>query len=88
MTMGGWIAKLDDFLKLSDRNILTHAGKVSHETARLKAEFEFDTFRAAQLAFPQPVDHHFKEAIDELKKIEKQVKKQPKRKPKGGDDAK
>ena len=88
MRMRDWIAKLDDFLELSERNVLTHAGKVSHETARLKAEAEYDTFRAAQAALPQPVDQHFKDAIDELKKIEKQVKKQPKRKSKGGDDAK
>lgn len=36
MHMRDWIAKLDDFLKLSERNILTHAGKISHDTARPK----------------------------------------------------
>ena len=88
MHMHDWIAKLDDFLKLTDRDILSHAGKVSHETARLKAEAEYDTFRAAQAALPQPVDQHFQDAIDELKKIEKLAKSTPKRKRKGGDDAK
>ena len=87
MTMGGWISKLDDFLKLSERDILTHAGKVSHETARLKAEAEFEIFRDAQDKLPQPVDQHFADAVAELKKIEKNSKKQPKRKSKGGDDA-
>jgi len=77
MHMRDWIAKLDDFLKLSDRDILTHAGKVSHETARLKAEAEFDTFRTTQAALPQPVDEHFANAIDELKKMEGEVKKKP-----------
>ena len=79
MTMADWIAKLDDFIRITDRQILTHAGKISHDTARLKAEAEYDTFRVAQAALPQPVDQHFQEAIDELKKIEGEVKKTPKR---------
>jgi len=79
MSMADWIAKLDDFLKLSDRHILPHAGKVSHETARLKAESEYETFRVTQAALPQPVDQHFQDAIDELKKVEGEVKKTPKR---------
>jgi len=88
MHMRDWITKLDDFLKLSERDILTHAGNVSHETARLKAEAEFDSFRVAQAALPQPVDEHFAKAVDELKKMEGQVKKKPGRKRTGGDDAK
>ena len=88
MSMADWIAKLDDFIRISDRDILTHAGKISHDTARLKAESEYDTFRVAQAALPQPVDQHFQDSIDELTKIEKQVKPSPKRKRKGGDDAK
>ncbi len=79
MTMADWIAKLDDFIRITERQILTHAGKISHDTARLKAEAEYDTFRVAQAALPQPVDQHFQEAIDELKKIEGEVKKTPKR---------
>jgi len=79
MMMADWIAKLDDFIRITDRQILTHAGKVSHETARLKAEAEFDTFRVAQAALPQPVDEHFAKAVDELKKMTGQVKKKPTR---------
>jgi len=79
MHMRNWITKLDDFLKLSERDILTHAGKVSHETARLKAEAEFDSFRTSQAALPQPVDEHFAKAVDELKKMTGQVKKKPTR---------
>ena len=88
MTMGHWIAKLDDFIRIADRQILTHAGKVSHETARLKAESEYDAFRSAQDKLPQPVDQHFADAVNELKQIEKNAKKQPKGKSKGGDDEK
>lgn len=48
MYMADWIAKLDDFLKLSDRQILTHAGRVSHDEATAKAELEYDRFAAAR----------------------------------------
>ena len=74
MYMADWIAKLDDFLRLSDRQILTHAGKISHETAVEKAEAEFSLLRQQQAALPQPVDEHFTQSLDELKKIETQAK--------------
>ena len=44
MTMCNWITKLDDFLRISERDILTHAGKISHEVALLKAEAEYEQF--------------------------------------------
>jgi len=74
MSMVDWIAKLDDFLKLSDREILTHAGKISHDAAKEKSEAEFVRFKAQQAALPQPVDEHFTQSLDELKKIEGQAK--------------
>ena len=69
MYMADWIRKLDDFIRISDREILTHAGSISHEAALTKAEAEYEAFRAAQAALPQPVDRHFAESLDELKKI-------------------
>lgn len=45
MKMKDWIAKLDDFLKLSERKLLTGAGSVSAEEAAQKAEEEFAKFR-------------------------------------------
>jgi hypothetical protein len=85
MTMTDWIAKLDDFIRISDRQVLAHAGEVSHETARLKAEAELDKFRVAQAALPQPVDQRFMAAIEELKQIESQSKKKPGRNKKKGE---
>lgn len=79
MTMVDWITKLDDFLKLSDREILKHAGKISHDDAKEKAESEFAIFKRQQAALPQPVDEHFEQSLDELKKIESQAK-EPKKK--------
>jgi len=66
MHMGDWIAKLDDFLRLSDRQILTHAGRISHETALAKAEFEFEKFRAREAGQPSRVDKDFDEVVKNL----------------------
>jgi hypothetical protein len=41
MHMTDWIAKLDNFLRLSDRDILTHAGKISHGLAQEHAQTQF-----------------------------------------------
>jgi len=79
MSMIDWIAKLDDFLKLSDRDILTNAGKISHDAAKEKAEAEFVRFKAQQAALPQPVDEHFAQSLDELKTIESQAKEAKKK---------
>lgn len=79
MTMAGWISKLDDFLRLSDRDILTHAGNVSHERAMEKAEGEYARFAAAQASLPSPVDRHFDEAIGEIKRLEQQQRQQQQR---------
>ena len=44
MTMRDWITKLDAFLRAGDRKILEHAGSISAEEAKQKAELEFDKF--------------------------------------------
>jgi hypothetical protein len=75
MTMRDWIGKLEDFLKLSGRELLKHAGSVSADDAREKAEAEYERYRKAIDAEPRAVDGDF----------EKTVKNLPKpRKPKGG----
>ena len=71
MYMADWIAKLDDFIRITGRDILTHAGRISHESAKVKAELEYARYQAAQDVLPQPVDQHFAEAVKELKQIEK-----------------
>ena len=70
MTMADWITKLDDFLKLSDRDILSHAGNISHDEAKEKSEIEYEAWRQQQSALPQSVDVDFDQALEELKRIE------------------
>jgi hypothetical protein len=82
MFMQDWITKLDDFLRLSEREILTHAGSVSHESALLKAEGEYEKYRALHSGDKTPVDSHFEEAVHHVKQLEaskKQAKKRGKR---------
>ncbi len=71
MHMRDWISKLDDFLKLSDREILTHSGTVSHEQAMDKARREYEKFHQEHLNDPSSVEGHFLEAIKELEHREK-----------------
>ena len=80
MYMQDWIAKLDDFLRLSERNILAHAGKISREQAMEKAHEEYEKFRMAHLNAPSAVERHFAEAVKEVKRLEKEVKPQKTRK--------
>jgi hypothetical protein len=75
MYMKDWIGKLDDFLRLSGRELLTHAGKITHEQALRKAELEYEKFNRAQLAEPTPVEKHFEDAVKRLKKLTASKKK-------------
>jgi len=69
MYMANWISKLDDFLKLSDRDILTTAGKISHETAKEIAESEFVKYNKKALAQPSRAEQDFDEAIEKVKNL-------------------
>ena len=62
MTMHDWVKKLDEFLKISGRELLDHAGKISAETARAKAEREYGRYRALTDAQPRPIDVEFEQA--------------------------
>jgi hypothetical protein len=56
MTMSMWIEKLDEFLRVSGRELLDHAGRVAADVARAKAEQEYDRYRAVIDSQPRPVD--------------------------------
>lgn len=78
MAMRDWISKLDDFLKLSERDILTNAGKISHDVALEKAHKEYEKYREKMLSEPSEVEKHFIEAEKEVKQIESKKKRGPK----------
>jgi hypothetical protein len=80
MTMRDWIAKLDEFLKLSEHELLDHAGKISTEQAKMKAELEYERYRAFLDSQPRTVDLDFEKAAAELKKLPKPKKPKPSKK--------
>ena len=49
MYMQDWVTKLDGFLRLNDRKILDHAGKVSHDMAAQHAADEYNKFHQKRL---------------------------------------
>jgi hypothetical protein len=70
MYMRDWIAKLDDFLKLTGRDILTDAGKISHDKALEKAHGEYEKYHQELLNTPSLIELHFLEAEKKLRQIE------------------
>lgn len=74
MHMADWIERLDDFLEMTGREHLAHAGKVSHQNALDKARDEYDKYRRRILAEPTTAEKHFLEAAKEIKQIEKSRK--------------
>ena len=75
MAMADWIAKLDDFLSLADRAVLDHAGRVSQEQARLKAEAEYEKFRTARINAESEVERAFAAASKRVEQTAKALKK-------------
>jgi hypothetical protein len=80
MTMRDWITKLDEFLKLSEHELLDHAGKISAEQAKTKAELEYGKYRALLDASPRAVDADFEKAAKALKKLPQPKKPKPPKK--------
>jgi hypothetical protein len=81
MTMRDWAAELDNFLRMTRKDILTHAGKVSAETALAKAEAAYADYQARVRNLPSMVEKDFKAAIAQpIKSLEQHRKKLPKHK--------
>ena len=71
MTMEDWANKLDEFLKLTDREILQDAGKISHKIACDKAITEFEKYRIIQ---DKLYESDFDKYLIELEKVERSDK--------------
>lgn len=101
MHMADWVSKLDAFLEFNERNILTHAGKVSASMARQHAEQELARHEAAiRIREATEPTSDFDRAVERIKRLEQQPpaakrpaanpsKKAAKKKPgrRRGDDA-
>ncbi len=69
-TMRDWTERLKQFLTITGREVLTHAGNISHEQALQKAHAEYEKYKAQLLAEPTEVEKDFVESEREFKKIE------------------
>lgn len=66
MYMKDWIARLDAVISLNGRELLTHAGKISHEMAIAKSGLEYKKFKDEQKKI---------EKIQSLKELEEDIKR-------------
>ncbi len=69
MYMADWIQRLDSILQLNGRELLTHAGKISHEKALEKSTLEFAKYKEVQKVIEKS------ESLNELEKDIKKLKK-------------
>jgi len=75
MAMADWLKKLDAFMTLNDRELLNHAGQVSHQIAKQLAESEYDKFHQQRL-HDEAVQAE-REDIALLETLESQLKAKP-----------
>ena len=72
MYMKDWIDRLDSILQLNGRELLTHAGKISHQSALKKSEAEFEKYQTAQRVIEK--EQSLKEIEEDIKKLAKKKK--------------
>ena len=69
MYMKDWIERLDDFLKMTGKEILTHAGKISHDKAMQKAKDEYLAYKEKTKNELSKVEEDFIKQIDSTAKM-------------------
>ena len=69
MYMKDWAARLDSILQLNGRELLTHAGQVSHQMAFDKSEIELEKFK--EIETKKEIEKSLKELESDIKKLEK-----------------
>ena len=67
MYMKDWIARLDDYLRMTDSEVLQNAGKVSHALAEQKAREEYQKFKQIHSLDLTPVEEAFVASIETAK---------------------
>lgn len=69
MYMSDWTKRLDSILQLNGRQLLTHAGIISHEKALKKSEEEFEKFKTAQIQIEK--EQSLEEIEEDIKKLKR-----------------
>lgn len=73
MYMKNWIGRLDNILQLNGRELLTHAGKISHQMALEKSNQELEKYKEEQkkISFESSLN----ELENDIKQIDQKTKK-------------
>jgi hypothetical protein len=66
MAMADWVTKLNEFLRVSDRDVLDHSGRISHDQAMLKVDGEYEKFRTARACAESAVERAFESATRKI----------------------
>lgn len=74
MYMKNWLETIDDYLKMTRREILSTAGRISHSQALDKAHDEYKKYKQKEKDRLSLVEKHFLESIGELDKLEEKSK--------------
>lgn len=69
MYMNDWIERLDSLLQLNGREILTHAGTISHQMAVEKSGLEFSKYKQENAIVER--EQSLKEIEEDIKKLKK-----------------
>ncbi len=67
MSLKDWIQRLDAIIHLNGRELLTHAGKISHQMALEKSTLEYDKYRKTQKQIQH--EESLKELVQDIKRI-------------------
>lgn len=66
MHMADWITKLDDFIRLSDRDILLHSGRISHQEAEDQAHAQYERYERRRRELAEADASDFDQAARQL----------------------
>jgi hypothetical protein len=72
MHMKDWISRLDIIVQLNGKELLTHAGKISHKMALEKSSEEFEKYKEVQKQIEK--ENSIKELEEDLSKLTKKLK--------------
>jgi len=69
MTMAAWTTKLDEFIRVMGRDVLPHAGHISHDQAMAKARSQWELYRVQRANEVSAVEVEFEKVAKKLPKI-------------------
>ena len=72
MYMKDWVSRLDIIVQLNGKELLTHAGKISHQMALKKSGAEFEKYKESQKQIEK--ENSIKELEEDLSKLTKKLK--------------